>query len=142
MDGGTGNDRLRGSGADTYRFGYGSGQDDIAEQQGVSGEMDRVELGVGIESGQLWFSQTGSDLAVSIIGTSDSLLVKNWYSGDIYHIEQFVTSDGSVLLDTQVQQLVDAMASFSPPAVGDLTLDADRQLALDPVIASSWQSVG
>jgi len=77
--------------------------------------MDRVELGVGIESGQLWFSQTGSDLAVSIIGTSDSLLVKNWYSGDIYHIEQFVTSDGSVLLDTQVQQLVDAMASSRHP---------------------------
>lgn len=141
LDGGAGDDRLTGGGgADTYRFGRGSGQDEIVEFLGKPGEADRVLFDAGIRPDQLWLSQADNDLEVSVIGSTDSVLLRNWYAGDIYRVEQFVTADGSVLLDTQVQQLVDAMAAFSPPPAGELALNADQHLALDPVFASSWQS--
>jgi hypothetical protein len=40
--------------------------------------------------------------------------------------------------DTQVDLLVNAMAAFAPPAVGQTTLSATYQSALNPVIAASW----
>ncbi|MBC7700396.1 calcium-binding protein, partial [Aquabacterium sp.] len=56
----------------------------------------------------------GNNLEVDIKGTSDKFTLTNWYLGNQYHVEQFKTSDGKVLLDSQVQALVQAMAAFSP----------------------------
>ena len=74
-----------------------------------------------------------------MIGGTDKLTVSNWYSGSSYHVEQFKTSDGKVLLDSQVQNLVQAMAAFSPPAAGQTTLPASYQSSLNTVIAANWQ---
>ena len=52
---------------------------------------------------------------VLLNGTADKLVMQNWYLGGQYHVEEFRFSDGSVLLDTQVQSLVSAMASFNAP---------------------------
>ena len=97
-----------------------------------------------INSDQLWFTHTGNDLNVSVIGTTDGITIKNWYvgsqyPGSQYHVEQFKTSDGKVLLDSQVQNLVNAMASFAPPASGQTTLPANYATSLTPVIAANWQ---
>jgi hypothetical protein len=46
--------------------------------------------------------------------------------------------DGKVLLDTQVESLVSAMASFSPPAAGQTTLPQNYQDSLGSVIAANW----
>jgi hypothetical protein len=59
--------------------------------------------------------------------------------GNQYHVEQFKTSDGKTLLDSQVQNLVSAMAGFAPPAAGQTTLSASYATALAPVIAANWQ---
>ncbi len=64
----------------------------------------------------------GNNLEVSVIGSSDKFTIQNWYSGSAYHVEQFKTSDGKVLLDTQVNALVNAMATFTAPAAGQTTL--------------------
>lgn len=56
-----------------------------------------------------------------------------------YHVEQFKTSDGKTLLDSQVQNLVSAMAAFSPPVAGQTTLSASYAAALNPVIVANWQ---
>lgn len=96
----------------------------------------RFDAGIAID--QLWFTQTGNNLEVSIIGTSDKFSLSNWYLGSQYHTEQFKTSDGKTLLDSQVQNLVDAMAAFSPPAAGQTTLAANYATALSPVIAANW----
>jgi len=58
--------------------------------------------------------------------------------GNQYRVEQFRTSDGKVLLDSQVQSLVDAMAAFAPPAAGQTTLPAHCSTALAPVIVANW----
>ena len=75
---------------------------------------------------------------MSIIGTSDKALVQNWYLASAYHVEQFHTSDGKTLLDSKVQDLVNAMASFTPPSLGQTTLPPAYQTALAPVIAADW----
>ena len=80
----------------------------------------------------------GRILEVSIIGTTDKATMQNWYVGSQYHLEQFKTTDGKTLLDSKVQDLVSAMASFPPPAVGQTTLPASYQSTLLPVIAANW----
>jgi hypothetical protein len=44
---------------------------------------------------QLWFlEESGNNLDVNIIGTTDKFTLTNWYLGNQYHVEQFKTSDG------------------------------------------------
>ena len=107
------------------------------------GGQDRLTL-ENVSSDQLWFSQNGNDLELSVIGTQDHITLQNWFLGDQYpgsqyHIEQFKTSDGKTLLDSQVQNLVSAMAGFAPPAAGETTLSASYSASLNPVIAANWQ---
>jgi hypothetical protein len=62
----------------------------------------------------------------------------NWYLRSHYRVEQFKTTDSNTLLDSQVQNLVNAMAAFSPPAVGQTTLPVTYQTVLAPMIAANW----
>ena len=39
---------------------------------------------------------------------------------------------------SQVQVLIDAMASFAPPAAGQTTLPSTHQATLAPLIATNW----
>jgi hypothetical protein len=91
-----------------------------------------------IAKDQLWFSRVNNDLIVSIIGTSDSIKIQDWYLGGEYGVDKFQTADSSILLQNQVEQLRSAMASFAPPAPGQFTLPSELQEALGAVIAQSW----
>jgi Ca2+-binding RTX toxin-like protein len=140
LDGGTGNDNLYGlEGSDTYVFGRGYGADIVIENDATTGNTDIASFLSGIGADQIWFRHVGNDLEASIIGTSDTLTIQNWYSGSAYHVEQFKTADGKTLTDSQVESLVQAMASFAPPGSGQTTLPTDYQTALQPVIAANWQ---
>jgi Ca2+-binding RTX toxin-like protein len=139
LEGGAGNDYLSGdAGSDIYRFERGSGQDTVYDYDTTAGNTDAASFGTDIAADQLWFRRVGSNLEVSVIGSADKFSVSNWYSGSAYHVEQFKTSDGKTLLDSQVQNLVDAMAAFSPPAAGQTTLPASYQSSLNTVIAANW----
>ena len=139
LDGGPGTDTLNGGiGNDTYLFTPGTGSDTLSDYDTTTGNTDLLSFGTGITAEQLWFRQVGNNLEVSLIGTTDKATISNWYSGSAYHVEQFKTSDGKTLLDSQVQALVSAMAAFAPPAAGQTGLPADYQAALAPVIASNW----
>lgn len=127
-----------GAGHDTYVMTRGSGADKIQENDATLGNTD-VALFTDIASDQLWFQHRGRDLQVTVIGTSDKLTIANWFAGTQYHVEQFKTSDGKTLLDSQVQNLVDAMAGFAPPAAGQTTLSPSYQSRLGGVIAANWQ---
>ncbi|ABK99976.1 calcium-binding protein [Pelobacter propionicus] len=140
LDGGAGADTLTGgAGNDTYLLGRGYGNDIIVENDATSGNTDVAQFNAGIATDQLWFQHVGTNLEVSIIGTSDKFSIQNWYSGSACHVEQFKTSDGKVLLDSQVDALVNAMASFTAPAAGQVTLPENYQTALAPIIAANWQ---
>lgn len=140
LDGGAGDDVLIGEqGSDTYFLGRGRGSDTIQEDDATQGHTDVVLFGDEIAADQLWFRRVGKDLEVSVIGSSDRLLVDNWYEGGQYRVEEFRTADGKLLLGQQVQQLVDAMAAFAPPPAGQTTLATAYQTSLTPVIAANWQ---
>nr|WP_298167691.1 calcium-binding protein [uncultured Pseudomonas sp.] len=138
--GAAGNDTLRGgAGNDTYLFGRGDGVDRIMENDATPGNSDLALFGDDISQEQLWFRRSISHLEVSIIGSSDKFIVHDWYLGQQHRVERFQTSEGKTLLDGQVQNLVDAMASFGVPAGGESNLTADQRAQLDVVIAANWQ---
>lgn len=140
LDGGTGKDTLAGGkGNDTYAFGRGYERDTIQENDATAANRDTLQFTGGIATDQIWLRKVSNNLEVSVIGTADKMTVSNWYLGGQYRVEEFKTSDGRVLLDSQVQNLVQAMASFAPPAAGQTTLNASQQAALAPVIAANWQ---
>ena len=130
---------IGGTGNDTYWLARGYGNDTIQENDATVGNTDTARFDTGIAVDQLWFRHVGNNLEVSIIGTADKFTIQNWYSGSAYHIEQFRTADNHLLLDSQVENLVQAMAAFSPPASGQTTLPQNYQDALNPVIAANWQ---
>jgi len=113
--------------------------DTITENDATVGNTDIARFDTGIAVDQLWFTHTGNNLDVSIIGTTDKFTMTNWYLGNQYHVEQFKTSDGKTLLDSQVQNLVSAMAAFAPPPAGQTTLTGTAAATLAPVIAANWQ---
>jgi Ca2+-binding RTX toxin-like protein len=138
--GGAGADTLLGGvGNDTYQLARGDGVDTLQENDTTAGNADMLQFMAGINFDQLWFRKASNNLEVSVIGTADKAVVKDWYLGNPYHVEQIKAGDGKLLLDTQVQQLVQAMAAFAPPPMGQTTLTAAQQTALAPVLAANWQ---
>jgi Ca2+-binding RTX toxin-like protein len=149
LAGGGGNDVLAGShGNDIYQFGRGDEADIIREANRGGdgswadnpsvGDTDIVHFGAGIAADQVWFERAGDDLVASVIGTTDRLTLEGWYAGAGNRVEQFHTADGSMLLESEVQNLVNAMAAFAPPSAGVTTLSAPYS-SLDTVIAANWQ---
>ena len=155
--GGSGNDSLTGgddddyleggAGSDSYYFNRGDDLDTIAEsgmpgssEPTASGEIDSIGFGEDIAPEQLWFERQGDALVVSIIGTRDEVHFSDWYLGQDHQVEEFHTADGSVLLNTRVDQLVFAMASLAEPHYGELSLPMNYQEELQPVITQAWQA--
>ncbi len=139
LDGASGNDSLLGGlGNDTYIFGRGGGSDTVQDSDVTVGNNDIVQFQSSISTDQLWFSRSGDDLQVAIIGTTDVVTIDDWYVGATHQIEQFRTNDGKVLSNDNVDNLVNAMATFSAPAPGQTTLPAAYQGDLLPVIAANW----
>jgi len=145
LDGGTGNDQLEGmAGDDTYQFTSGWGNDIIIENDiehdPNSGNFDTVAFGSGLLPLDLMLSQSGNDLLVSHIGATDTIAIQDWYLGTEFQTEVFQTSDGSTLLNTQVDQLIQAMASFSADSGLDWSTAAQQQPEeVQAILAAAWQ---
>lgn len=150
LDGGAGADTLNGlagndtliggAGNDTYIMNRGYGVDTVIENDATVGNVDVVQFLSGVSTDQIWFQQVGNSLEASIIGTGDKLVIQDWYLGSAHHVEQFKTTGSArTLLDSNVQNLVNAMASFAPPVAGQTTLPQNYQDALAGVIAANWQ---
>ncbi len=138
LAGGTGAQTLSGgTGNDTYLQVRGGGADTVVENDATGGNTDVLQFASDVARDQLWFTQSGNDLMVQIIGTTDSVTVKDWYLGSANHTEQIKAAGGTnTLLDSQVQNLVNAMAGFAVPST--TTLSSAYHTALDPVIAANW----
>jgi len=138
--GGKGNDWLYGSyNSDTYVFNRGDGQDTIVETYSYNNAIDIIQFGKGINPKNLWFERSGYDLTVSINKTDDRVTVKNWYNGSASRIEEFHLANGKILLESQVQNLVDAMAAFNASSSAEWHFIPAHKQQLDMMIAASWQ---
>jgi Ca2+-binding RTX toxin-like protein len=137
LAGGKGKDSLiGGKGNDTYLFNRGDGQDTIVDADGTWFNSDLLKVG-GATSKQLWLTSNGNNLDISILGTSDKITVQDWFASSYNRVEKITASDGKSLSASKVQALVNAMASFTPPADG-LSLPANTPTAVTKLIASSW----
>ncbi len=139
LTGGVGNDILNGgTGNDTYLFSRGGGKDTVSDYDTTPGNTDIAVFASDISADQIWFSKSGSNLDVRIIGTDDMFTIGNWYTGNANRVEQFKAGDGRILIESQVQSLVQAMAAFAPPGSGQTTLPVSYQSSLEILVASSW----
>ncbi|MGZ8367018.1 MAG: putative Ig domain-containing protein, partial [Nitrospira sp.] len=139
--GGRGNDTSVGnSGNDTYQFARGDGQDTILDVDTFLGNQDRALFGTAIDPLDLVISRQANDLRLAIHGSADQVTVKDWYLGRTNHIETFQAGNGEVLLSTQVDQLIQAMAAFTQQTglTWDHAID-QRPQDVETVLAASWQ---
>ena len=82
---------------------------------------DKVIFGAGIVQAETVFSRSSNNLVIAISGTTDSLVIQNWYLGSPYQVELFQYADGSSTTPSQVAGLVSAMASFDAPQAAMIT---------------------
>ena len=128
------------AGNDTYLLNAAWATDTILDNDSTANNVDIARFGSGISRDQLWFKKNGTNLEVSRIGTTDKLIISNWYTSTAYHVEQFKTNDNFTLDHNKVAQLVQAMSAMTAPPSGQTTLTTAQHQQLDAVIASSWCS--
>ena len=134
--GGTGDDGVYGgAGNDTYIFAAGDGQDTIMEDGGAA---DKAVIGYGLQN--IMFGSVGNSLHVSMSNSTDSVTVGYWANGSNYKVDTFEASDGSTISANQVDQLIQAMASFSSNNNGISWSQAlqDRPQDVQAVLSQYW----
>ena len=141
LTGGLGTDTLSGgSGNDLYNFLRGDGQDTISDADAASGNQDRLLFGTTINPLDLVLSRQANDLRLAIHGTTDVIAIQNWYTSPTTNqIEDLQAGNGQHLLNTQVDQLIQAMASFSQQT--GLTWDQginQQPQQVQTILAASW----
>lgn len=116
----------------------GHGTNDMA----FMGYSSHLKLGKDISPEQLWFQHRDQDLYISVLGSQQTLTLHNWYA-DLPERPSDITTGGDAGNDYQldrhhVENLVQAMAAFSPsPSASTIFSDAARQ-QLQPVLDSNW----
>jgi hypothetical protein len=142
---GQGNDNLYGGGGNTiYDFGTSFGQDVInhAYGLGASGSYGAINFASGITLENLWFTQSGNNLIIRLLGTNDTITVQNWFGSVVAEV-QTINAGGLTLLNTSVSALVSAMAtyqaahsSFNPATATSMPTSTTLQTAL----TSAWSA--
>lgn len=126
LAGGAGTDILQGcEGNDAYRFQIGDAQDTVIDALGAN----TIALGVGLTLDAILFSRQGSDLLVSIKGSTDRLTVKDWFAADS-HFDSLTLGNGTVLDHAGVEAAMPRnQAPITSPDAATVTEDG-------PLIAS------
>ena len=148
--GGSGDDRLRGgSGNDTYHFSVGFGVDIIRNYNSiVNDDVDVARFDDNFSVEDLWFSRVndtfGDDLRINVVGTNDQITIDGWYRGG-NQLDKFEVGSGTskfVLLNSQVDRLVTAMAAYSVPSGEGSVVTQEMKDALAPTIGAVWRIRG
>lgn len=85
--------------ADTYLFGRGSGQDIVYDYDTTTGNLDKIQMAADVLVSDVTVYKNGANLYLSISspdGSTDTLTLANWFSGDDYKVEEVVFADGTV----------------------------------------------
>lgn len=106
----------------------------------VSQDVDQLQFGEGIGAEDLWFSRQGKDLEIDLLGSDDHLSLQDWFTTVGERVGSFDLSSGEILVASNVQQLVDAMAGFDAGASDSETSGFNQAPAsVQAVIATSWE---
>jgi Ca2+-binding RTX toxin-like protein len=142
LTGGAGNDTLAGRlGNDTYLVDRSEGRDTISENDGTVGNSDLLLYGATINPLDLFLSQQANSLRIAIHGSTDYVTIQNWFSAPTTaQVEMIQAGNGQTLVNTEVNQLIQAMATFSQQTglTWDQGIDQQPQ-QVEAVLAASWQ---
>jgi Ca2+-binding RTX toxin-like protein len=123
-------------GNDTYLYSRGGGQDTVVDN---SGAADTMLFGTTINPLDLILSRQANDLRIAVYGSTDQVTIQNWYSGTTNQTETVQAGNGQHLANTQIDQLIQAMANFSTQT--GLTWAqgiAQQPQNVQTVLAASW----
>ena len=104
--------------------------------------MSWISLEV-LRTTSLWFVQSGNDLKIDVLGTTNSGNVANWFGTGVHPLQEITA--GGMKLDSQISQLVQAMATYSAnnsgfdptsPSITAVPSDTSLQNSL----AAAWHS--
>jgi trimeric autotransporter adhesin len=141
LEGGSGDDAVIGGiGDDTYAFRRGDGNDIVFETDETPSNTDTIAFASDINPLDLMLERSADDLRMAIYGTTDSIRVQNWYGGTANQTEVLQAGNGQHLLNSQVDQLIQAMAGFG--AQTGLTWEeaiAQRPDDVQQILAASWR---
>ena len=141
ITGATGNDTMIGGlGNDTYMVDRSEGRDTISENDGTGGNSDLLLYGATINPLDVVLSRQVNDLRLAIHGSTDYVTIQNWYSAPTTaQVETIQAGNGLTLLNTEVDQLIQAMATFSQQTglTWDQAIDQQPQ-QVQTVLAASW----
>jgi len=109
---------------------------------GQTTSSNELTFAPGISTDQLWFVQSGNDLRIDVMGTQNEVTISNWFGSVGNNLSEIATSDGSEI-DSQVSQLVQAMATFQTNNPGfDPTASSNGVVPNDPTLqaalAAAW----
>ncbi|WDG52371.1 calcium-binding protein [Pseudomonas chlororaphis] len=138
LQGGKGNDSLQGGdGSDTYVFIVGDGLDTINNLSSTPGDTDVLSI-EGISNQNLWFSHENNNLVIDVTGSEDRITIQDWYNNTAQQID-VIQAGSTALYANAVDNLVNAMAAFGPPAGGEISLTQAQRDQVNVVIAANWQ---
>jgi Ca2+-binding RTX toxin-like protein len=138
LEGNSANNTLTGlGGSDTYLYGRGGGQDKVIDNSGTG---DRLLFGTDINPLDLVISRQANDLRLAVHGTTDQVTVQNWFGGASNQTEIIQAGNGQELVNTKVDQLLQAMAAFTQQSGlnWDQAID-QRPQDVQSILAASWQ---
>ncbi|TKR32967.1 tandem-95 repeat protein [Luteimonas gilva] len=145
--GGAGNDILvGGEDSDVYVIDINSGADEIRNYDSSGGDIDAIGY-QDIDRTRLWFTRSGDDLVISVIGSGVQTTIKNWYvvadgtDRANYKIDFIIA--GQHYSDTiDAEGLVGLMAGYAKPAT-QAEYDALHQnLAFENRWKNYWDANG
>lgn len=138
--GGAGNDILiGGDDSDVYLIDRNSGADEIRNYDSSGDDIDVIGYR-DISRNDLWFSRTGDDLVISVIGTSVVTTIKGWYTTTNandranYKIDFFLAGEHASST-INAEALVALMAGRTKPA----TVAAYQALHADGTFENQWR---
>ncbi|WP_181015016.1 calcium-binding protein, partial [Citrobacter amalonaticus] len=108
--GGTGNDILTGgTGNDTYLFNAGDGQDTLRGHYHSTPETNTLRFGKGITADQVTVKRSGNNnLLLTLAGSTDRILVEDFFSGDNWNpLQQVQFADGTLWLADDLLSYID-----------------------------------
>ncbi|MDR1890508.1 MAG: hypothetical protein LBQ81_14270 [Zoogloeaceae bacterium] len=71
----------------------------------------------------------------------DKISFANWFASTAYQVEEFKLDDGSLLQNTRIQELVNAMKDYTPPIyeeAGQTPVDYPEELL--QLIGVQWEA--
>lgn len=138
------NNMIGGSGYMTYRFSPGFGQDAISNASGTpDAPQGEIDFEAGISRANLWFGQSGYNLVITLLGTSDTIEVINWFHtmATGAQLQAIKTADGLQLSTAAIEGLVTEMATYQAAHTGfDPTTATSMPTDMQTAITNAWTS--